>query len=733
LLLAVLIMAAFPDVLSGANTFFIRDFALFGYPLAQYHRDCFWHGSLPLWDPYNDCGIPFLAQWNTMVLYPFSLFYVALPLSWSLGIFCLAHLFWAGFGMYFLIAKWTENRVAASVAGVAFAFSGLGLNCVMWPNDIAALAWAPWVIWAAERAAVKGGRALYIAVILGALQMLTGGPEVILLTWALLMLLVLGGRKASSIARCFLVAGLVAALCAVQLLPFLDLLRHSHRDALPNSASWAMPAWGWANLIVPLFRMRPAYFGVYAQPGQHWTSSYYLGIATLALVAWAALSLRNWRGYALMLAAVFGAVLAFGNRGYLYPIIKTLIPQIGALRYPIKSIVLTTLAVPMLAGLAVARLSAPAAGRQEFRRLFAIVLALALAALGVLGWAWSDHMTAQDWSVLWRNAAMRLVVLATLGALVLVICNKPQSAVTTWVWASLPILLWADGITHMPRQNPTAPRWVYDAGLVDDALPRDPRPALGQSRAMVSPQADYELAFSHIPDPAKHQLSRRACLFNNLNLLDRVPKVNGIFSLYPKHEAEVLTLIYGDTNSYPVALADFLAVSQVSAPGDVFSWARRATALPLITGGQKPVFAAANETLSGLASPRFDPRAVVYLPEQDKAQVCDARPDAIQIQPEEFSAQRVDLRTSSTAGGLVVIAQTFYHWWQCYLDGKPVPLLRANHAFQAVLVPAGNHQIQLRYEDKAFTIGAVISSVTLLACALGWSYARRATFDRSPA
>jgi hypothetical protein len=50
----------------------------------------------------NDCGLPFLAQWNTMTLYPLSLFYLLLPLSWSLGVFCLGHLFLGGMGMYFL-------------------------------------------------------------------------------------------------------------------------------------------------------------------------------------------------------------------------------------------------------------------------------------------------------------------------------------------------------------------------------------------------------------------------------------------------------------------------------------------------------------------------------------------------------------------------------------------------------------------------------------------------------
>ena len=81
-ILAALTCVAYPDVIFGGRTFFHRDFAVFGYPLAYHHRESFWRGEIPLWNPLNDCGLPFLAQWNTMTLYPLSIFYLLLPLSW---------------------------------------------------------------------------------------------------------------------------------------------------------------------------------------------------------------------------------------------------------------------------------------------------------------------------------------------------------------------------------------------------------------------------------------------------------------------------------------------------------------------------------------------------------------------------------------------------------------------------------------------------------------------------
>src|ERR1039458_7485106 len=189
LLLALLILATFPQVLLGLETFVIRDYGFFAYPLAHFQHECFWHGELPLWDPYNNCGVPFLAQWNTMPLYPPSLIYLLLPLQWSLGFFCLLHLWFAGFGMFFLARRWTGNSFAAAFAGVAFAFNGLTLNLLMWPSHIATLSWMPWVVLAVELAWREGGQKIILAAFIGALQMLAGGPETILFTWVILLVL----------------------------------------------------------------------------------------------------------------------------------------------------------------------------------------------------------------------------------------------------------------------------------------------------------------------------------------------------------------------------------------------------------------------------------------------------------------------------------------------------------------------------------------------------------------
>jgi hypothetical protein len=335
-----MILATFPDIVLGSASFVFRDYALFGYPLAHYNRECFWRGEIPLWNPLNNCGIPYLAQWNTMVLYPLSLIYLLFPMPWSLGIFSLFHLFLGGVGMFVLARRWTGQPLAAGAAGIAFAFNGLSLSCLIWPNNIAALGWMPWVIYFVELSWRNGGRAVLMAAWCGAVQMLAGAPEVFLFTWLILFALWIAelSKPALSRKRMALRSGavvvLLIGLVSLQLLPFLDLLRQSHRDSNFGGVSWSMPPWGWANFLLPLFRCEPTPAGVYLQSGQAWASSYYLGIFIFALAISAPWLVRKPYVWALAGLLGFSLVIALGDSGHLYQILHWIFPPLGFVRFP---------------------------------------------------------------------------------------------------------------------------------------------------------------------------------------------------------------------------------------------------------------------------------------------------------------------------------------------------------------------------------------------------------------
>lgn len=714
LLVFAFLVAAYPDVIVGTNALVYRDFGIFGYPLANYHRESLLGGEIPLWNPLNNCGLPFLAQWNTMVFYPLSLIYVLLPMPWSLNYFCFLHVLLAAVGMYFLARRWTGNGFAATVAGLGYALNGLTLHSLMWPNNIAALAWLPWVVFVMERAWLEGGRSLLLAALIAAVQMLSGAPEIIIFTWVIAGSLSIGCwvRHGAFVPRRILMMGALACgLSAVQLLPFLDLAFHSQRDSSFASDAWSMPAWGVANFLVPLFRCTAARLGVFSQEEQQWTSSYYAGVGILALALCGFLTVHSARVWWLGLLLTVSLLLALGNNGFVYPLIKQVIPALGMVRFPVKFVVPVLFALPMLAAFAIARL-----GNGSGRRLLSGVIAALLAGVAAIVFVgWKYPFPGDSWSSTWQSGVGRAVVLTLIGAAVIAWCRAPNRRQNQlWAWLLL-LLLGIDILTHAPRQNPTVAARAYGPVVA---------PVKTEGRIMLQPSRKAFFGSASTDCPLRSYHGYRVVRLANCNLLDGVSKVDGFYSLYVGEENRLRSTLLEASDQVPTGLANFLAVTHTSTSDDLFGWTNRAGALPMISAGQSPIFATPSETLKALGSPRFDPRQVVYLPAEAKAAVGSCATNAAKVFSTRRSAHEIEIDVRAEERSVVTIAQTHYHWWKAFIDDNRTSVWRANYAFQAVVVPPGHHRVRLVYEDWSFRAGAVWSVLTLIICGLAFIHSR---------
>jgi hypothetical protein len=729
ILLGLLIFASFPQVILGLQTFVIRDYGFFVYPLAHFQRECFWRGEIPLWNPYNNCGVPFLAQWNTMPLYPPSLIYLLLPLTWSLSFFSLLHLWFAGLGMYFLARRWTGNSFAAAFAGTAFSFNGMSLNLLMWPSHIATWSWMPWVVLVVELAWREGRRKIFLAAIVGAMQMLAGGPEIIFFTWILLLALwiqqfVFGESPRKKLFWRFPVAiALVILLSAAQLLPFLDLVAHSQRESGYADLRWSMPGWGWANFLVPMAFGGTWNAGVFFQYNQAWTSSYYLGLGTLWLALlsiWAARDsvepkIFSRRKIRLLVAlAIVSFIFALGENTFVLPAVRKILPQLSFITYPVKYILLAVFVAPLLAAFALANL-------QNLKNRVAIVgTILFLLIATILFWAWRFPFPTDNVHATLANGLSRIAFLILTGGALFLSARGFKFAPLILI-----LVAWLDVFTHEPAQNPTVTPNVYEQNLAREDLKMNPQPELGGSRAMVSPFAANEFVHFASGDPKQNFLAKRAGYCANVNLLDDVPKVDGFFSLTPRENNDVLGYFYRTTNADFPRLEDFTGVSQITAPEKMLKWESCKTFLPLVTTGQKPIFLDDEKTLQALTQNDFDGSKIVFLPLEDKSFVTVSNQTSAKILNSKFSNQTVDVEVEVQEPSLVVVAQTYYHDWRAFVDGQPTKLLRANDAFQAVQIEQGKHHIHFFYKDRVFEVGASISIFAWLGCLAGLSFSRK--------
>jgi hypothetical protein len=627
--------------------------------------------------------------------------------------------------MYLLARQWTGNRLAGAVAGVIFAFNGLNLNFLMWPSHVATFSWLPWLLWLAPAGWQEGGRKLVWAILAGTMQMLAGGPETILLTWVILTLLAAGdwvqrtGPRGKVALRFGGMVVLISLTCAVQLLPFLELLWHSQRDTGYGSSDWSMPAWGWANLLVPLFKTSPTPQGVYLQPGQYWTSSYYAGIGTVLLAAVAVVRVRDRRVRLLGLLVLVALVLALGKAGLLYSAIRYGMPVMGILRYPVKFVILVLALAPLLAAFGLQSLAGMSEGRGRTGWVCGAVLLVFLAVIIASQWGAPPGVR---WMTLENGLARAGFLVLILLLLTLLARQDPGPGPRRRSVLAILLLatFWLDFRTHVPTQNPTVSPAVYAARPLTEQRRWKPEPRLGESRAMISPEAQADLKYHSLSNLETSYLLCRLGLLANCGLLENIPQAHGFFSLAPGEINDVCSVWYVQTNRDFSPVLDLMGVSQVSAPNRTFEWVPRPSAMPLLTVGQEPIFADDRTAFAAFSQPNTDFRRTVFLPLEARGAIIARGVAGASVESTVFTDQAVTAQTHSPAPCLLVVAQTWYPAWQAYVDGERTRVWRANYAFQVVEVPAGNHRIELMYQDRAFRTGVALSGMGLLAYGFLW-------------
>jgi hypothetical protein len=60
----------------------------------------------------------------------------------------------------------------------------------------------------------------------------------------------------------------------------------------------------------------------------------------------------------------------------------------------------------------------------------------------------------------------------------------------------------------------------------------------------------------------------------------------------------------------------------------------------------------------------------------------------------------------------VIFSEIYYpEGWNCYIDGKQVADFRANYILRGVMVPAGKHKIEWKFEPKSMETGSLVSGI----------------------
>ena len=171
-----LLVACFGAALFGGEQFAYRDAAHFYYPLYKVTQDEWSAGRVPLWNPWENGGMPLLATPTVAALYPGKLLYAALPYAWGARLYIVGHVLLAVAAMYALMRHWGVGRAGSAVAGLGY---GFGMPVLFQYCNVIFLvgaAWMPLGLRAADRL-VRGGRRWAIVELAAVLAMMVLGGD----------------------------------------------------------------------------------------------------------------------------------------------------------------------------------------------------------------------------------------------------------------------------------------------------------------------------------------------------------------------------------------------------------------------------------------------------------------------------------------------------------------------------------------------------------------------------
>ncbi len=129
----------------------------------------------------------------------------------------------------------------------------------------------------------------------------------------------------------------------------------------------------------------------------------------------------------------------------------------------------------------------------------------------------------------------------------------------------------------------------------------------------------------------------------------------------------------------------------------------------------------------------FDPRdsAIVDKSYQPLVGNFTAPDSASYIKQTAFDNDIVKYESNTSAPQLAVFSEIFYKDWNAYVDGKKLPIIKANYVLRALLLPAGKHSIEFKLEPNAYITGLKIQQffiwllLAVLAGTIIWEVKKR--------
>lgn len=688
--------------------------------------------NIPFWNPYNFCGNPLLANFQSAVFYPLNIVFLIFPLHLGWSILEIIGLFLMLVFMYLYLREIRLEKTASLWGAMIFSSTQFIIVWLELNIIVHTLLWLPLALFAFERFKRKKQNRYILLFVFAVLMSILGGHPLSFIYVSLITFLYILVHSPSKniFYKFFFSFALVGLLASFQLLPTIKFYRHSVAEGVSGKEGFDKLIIPWKNIITFL---APDYYGneaTWNKRGYGGTGDLtpFVGVVTLGLAPLAFCKKQERKQvYFFTGITLFGLLTAFNTP--FNSLIKYLKIPILSSTAPARALVTSFFGLAVLSSYGLNLILKRKIKLKKVLLSIGIVF-IAFSILFSLTLFW--YLTADKPDVRSKlYTSLRNMVLPG-GTLVLSLLSiigfykwrKKLFIYLVLLFNSLFFLYNYDKILtfgsekfFFPKQNminflQKKDYWRVQGssnGKIDTnfQIPYKLYTPIGYDILRIKEYAELaDGAFNGRLDPSG-AFSRADAIFPQEQTFFRQRFYNVAGVKYLTNKLEIVKsdwfpkILKFPEDKYQLVWQD--GNFQVYERLDVYPRAYLVNNYVVENDAEKAV--------AKFYSKDFNPRETVILsgdvPELKLGEAIGSA-EIVSYQP-----NKVVVATQSKTKSLLFLSDAYYPNWRAEINGEKVPIYRAHHAFRAVPVPAGENQVEFSYNAKEFYYGLYISGAVL--------------------
>lgn len=721
----------FRELLTG-SAYLFDDFIEQYYPGKFMAANMLSKGIFPFWDPYLFSGMPFFADMQIAVMYPFNFALTLFVSGGKLSALAIQnsiiiHYLLCSVFSFYLARHFKVSGLLSLVFAVMYTYSSYTMIHMMHMPLVEAAVWFPlfFLLWLKFVETKK----YYYPVLSGlvmALCILAGYPQVPFFAFFFAAVYTLfiayehikekNYKEIARLASGFVIVLVFAfGLTAFQLLPAMEFINLSNRAEFDYNFARQGSFHPYELITI----MVPKFFGVWTGNEkltdlQYWSkhsegpwmfsisNAFISALVILLVIPAFRYFFRekkniNFAVFSIFIA-VFSILFAFGGYFFFHKLLYDFVPFFNRFRNPAHVLFLFTFGVSLASVIGVDRIiKEDKTGIYFSKKYFIGMLAFAVVFLFIIlsGSLIPDYAKKTEQVASWvRSQYLIFFVFFLLFAGIFYLYSIKKIEAKIFGFLLVAVLLAEVYFIWFDQNNGTKnPEQLYT---------KQP-----QLESKFREEMKNEIFRVNMRD-GNYMLFQR-----NQGFVSNIEFIEGYGALIMKNYIPPNNSDSGSTQTHDLMNVKYKIIND---PVKGKYLAKCDTYLPRVKMFYDAVkFGASADVKNHMEAKGFDYRRTLAIETKDNVSLPKLNPqDSVPVNSAkimEYGLNGMKVEVDTPADGLLFFSEVYYPAFKAYVDGKPVKILKTDYCLRSVPVEKGKHVVEMRYESDTFNTGFTITMI----------------------